>query len=94
MLLTEPTWRKMIVCSTVASGLQMRDKRRIYHLMRVHRCDENTFLPHLGMTLGSFCTWQLLGDKPQRACGVALADLSSCAAMGNIDASTTTAAQP
>ena len=61
--ITYPTWKKMLVLSSVVDSFQIRQKRLVFHTMRTHpNTTHDTFFPEFGMTAGIFCTWQILSD--------------------------------
>jgi hypothetical protein len=58
-----PTWKKYIVMACAVDKLNVKEKRRVFGLMRtVNNANPNTFLPHYGITLAEFSTWQILMD--------------------------------
>lgn len=61
-----PTWRKLVILSCAVDDMRVRDKRRIFQLMRGADMHENVFLPHIGMTLSVFATFQVLADNQRR----------------------------
>lgn len=61
--ITYPTWKKMLVLSSVIDSFQIREKRLIFHTMRTYpNATHDTFFPEFGMTAGIFCTFQILSD--------------------------------
>ena len=63
-----PTFRKFSVLARVVAGLSVKDKRLIYQLMRKEddTVDQNTLLPHFGITFGEFSVWQVLGEQNRK----------------------------
>ena len=61
-----PTWRKLVILSCAVDDMRVRDKRRIFQLMRGSDMHENVFLPHIGLTLSVFATFQVLVDSQRR----------------------------
>lgn len=61
-----PTWRKLVILSCAVDDMRVRDKRRIFQLMRGPEMHENVFLPHIGVTLSVFATFQVLADSQRR----------------------------
>jgi hypothetical protein len=43
------------------STINVREKRNVFNCLRESENDD-TFLPHLGITSGCFCVWQILND--------------------------------
>ena len=61
-----PTWRKLVILYCAVDEMRVRDKRRIFQLMRGTEMHENVFLPHMGVTLSVFATFQVLADSQRR----------------------------
>lgn len=61
-----PTWRKLTILSCAVEDMRIRDKRRIFQLMRGADMHEDVFLPHIGLTLSVFATFQVLSDSQRR----------------------------
>ena len=61
-----PAWRKLSIVSCAVSDMRVRDKRRVFQLMRNPDMREDTFLPHIGITLSVFATFQVLADSQRR----------------------------
>ena len=61
-----PNWRKLTITSCAVDDMRVRDKRRVFQLMRMPGMDENVFLPHIGLTLSMFATFQVLTDSHRR----------------------------
>lgn len=61
-----PAWRKLVILSCAVNDIRVRDKRRIFQLMRGSEMNENVFLPHIGVTLSVFATFQVLADSQRR----------------------------
>ena len=61
---TYPTWKKLVVLSATVDGLQIRQKRLIFHTMRTYaHTTHDTLFPEYGLTAGAFCTWQILSEN-------------------------------
>lgn len=60
------TWRKNIVLLVSVSDMRVRDKRLIFQYMRAEDAHEDVFLPHFGLTLSSFATFQVLSESQRR----------------------------
>jgi len=63
---TYATWHKERLLAKHVRSLVMSEKRLVFHMMREHEHGtHDAFLPHLGITTGVFCVWQILGgDAP------------------------------
>lgn len=61
-----PTWKKNLVVYNAIDGLRVRDKRKIFQLMRTNSANVNTFIPSMGYTLGEFATFQVIADSNRR----------------------------
>ena len=61
-----PTWRKLVILSCAVDDMRIRDKRKVFQLMRSAKMDEDVFLPHMGVTLSVFATFQVLADSHRR----------------------------
>ena len=58
-----PTWKKYIVMSSAVENLNVKEKRRVFGLMRTtNSANSNTFMPYYGLTFAEFSTWQVLMD--------------------------------
>ncbi len=63
-LITYPTWKRYTVLAHCISKLDIRDRRRIFHIARSTDGDwANVFLPEYGFTLSEFSVWYVLGDR-------------------------------
>lgn len=63
----EPTYRKYIVIQNEVDKLSIKDKRRLFKIMRESDyIDANTFLPLYGLTAGEFSTWYVLAGSQRR----------------------------
>lgn len=60
--ITYPTWQKYMIISQTIRTLQVKDKRGIFQTLRNEQ-DHDTFFPHHGITAGTFCIWQVIGDN-------------------------------
>ena len=65
-LVTYPTWERYTVLAHHISCLTVRDRRRIFQIMRSHEDWYNVFLPEYGLTISEFATWYTLGGRRQR----------------------------
>ena len=61
-----PTWRKYVCMSAFVERMCLRDKRRIFQLMRTGEVHEEVFLPHIGLTFSEFATFQVFCDSQRR----------------------------
>lgn len=57
-----PTWAKYQVLLSFTSSMHIRDRRQVFVAIRSHRStvNENSFMPHFGLTVGEFCVMQVL----------------------------------
>lgn len=64
---TEPTYVKYCVIADVVERLSVKDKRRLFKLMR-ENVDVNVdaFFPAYGLTAGEFATWYVLSNGSRR----------------------------
>lgn len=62
--ITYPTWKKYMILSSYIEGLRVKEKRRIFHIMRKQGATLNhdSFLPQYGFTTGEFAVWQVLSE--------------------------------
>lgn len=65
-LITYPTWERYTVLAHYVSGLNIRDRRRIFQIARSYGDWSNVFLPEYGLTLSEFAVWYTLGDRRRR----------------------------
>lgn len=61
-----PTWRKYVCIAQAVETLRVKDKRRIFQMMRHPGMHPDTFLPHIGLTLSEFAVFQVLADSQRR----------------------------
>ena len=61
-----PTYLKYSCLFTAVSNLSVRDKRKIFSLMRSGACDHNTFMLAHGMSLGEFCSMHILNEHARK----------------------------
>ena len=62
--LTMPTWERYTVLSHVIAHLSIRERRRIFQLVRSMEGEwGNVFFPDFGFTLSEFAVWYTLGDR-------------------------------
>eukprot|EP00965_Chrysotila_dentata_P022979 761578-Pleurochrysis_carterae.AAC.1 len=61
-------WAKYIVLSKVIHSLCIRDKRKVFAILRCHEVDENSFFPLHGFTAGEFAVWNILSENGKRKC--------------------------
>tara|TARA_Y100001954_G_scaffold232667_1_gene284349 strand:- start:4620 stop:4862 length:243 start_codon:yes stop_codon:yes gene_type:complete len=62
-----PTWKKYICMSQYVENLRVKEKRRIFQLMRLEGMHEDVFMPHLGLTIAEFSCFQVLADSQKRS---------------------------
>lgn len=46
--------------------MHIREKRRVYGLMRSAEVGHDHFMPDLGITMGEFAFWQVVAEVPRR----------------------------
>lgn len=61
-----PTWKKIKCVHATVARMTVKEKRRIYALMRSERCTHDMLLVPYGMTLGDFCCMNILSDTDRR----------------------------
>ena len=71
-LVTYPTWERYTVLAHYVACLNVRDRRRIFQIMRAHEDSSNIFLPEYGITISEFATWYTLGDRRRRDAAAAV----------------------
>lgn len=54
------SWRRQLATEHCVRKINMKQKRRLYALMREPGVDENTFLPFMGITVGQLCVFHIL----------------------------------
>jgi len=60
----QATYEKSVILGSVLSQLRVKDKRRLFNLMRTQsNVNEHTFLPQFGFTFGEFALWQILCEN-------------------------------
>ena len=66
--ITVPIFTKINILSNTVGALQIREKRAIFTLIRsTPDATHDLFFPHVGITAGCFCTWQILTPWPPAA---------------------------
>ena len=55
-----PTWAKYVVMKSSMDRMRVREKRKVFNLMRLPGMSSETFLPAHGFTLGEFSAFQIL----------------------------------
>lgn len=60
---TYATWAKYVVLRAHIENMRVRDKRKVFNLMRLADMTPDTFLPEHGFTFGEFSCFQVLGDS-------------------------------
>lgn len=64
---TNATYRKYLVMHNAFHSLGVRDMRQIFHHMRTFEgVNEDTFMPHYGMTTGEFSCFKTLTEQWRR----------------------------
>jgi len=48
------------------SGFRVREVRKMFMCMRKENADVHTLIPHLGITIGQFCTGYVLKEEINR----------------------------
>ena len=61
------TFVKYACLRSTCDRLRVRDKRKVFNLMRSEKVDENSFMPQEGYTLGEFSIMQVLNDTGRRS---------------------------
>ena len=61
-----PSWCKYIVIDASVRRMKVRDKRKVFNIMRSEDMNVDTFLPQMNLTLGEFSVFQVLGDSGRR----------------------------
>lgn len=59
-LITYATWKKYIVLSCHMEKMGIKERRKIFTLLRSDLCDQDSFLPTFGVTAAEFAMWQVL----------------------------------
>ena len=59
---TYATWKKYKCLHAAVSRMSIREKRRIFAMLRHQPCSHDMLLVHYGMTLGDFCCMHVLTD--------------------------------
>ena len=67
MIVGYATFLKYSCLRSTCDRLRVRDKRKVFNLMRSEKVDENSFLPQEGYTLGEFSIMQVLNDTGRRS---------------------------
>ena len=62
-----PTWTKTAVFRAYIERMRVREKRRVFNIMRMPGMTADTFLPAHGFTLGEFSCFQVLSDSTRRS---------------------------
>ena len=58
-----PSWIKYIVLMKHVGKMSMKEKRSAFHFMRNgDNVGPDTFIPHLGVTMGEFCVFHTLSQ--------------------------------
>ena len=66
--LCHATFVKYSVIRSVCDRLRVREKRRVFNLMRSHQgCNEDSFMARDGYTIGEFAVFQVLSDTGRRS---------------------------
>lgn len=63
------SWIKYTVLRSHIERMRVRQKRRVFHIMRTADMHADIFLPEHGFTLGEFSCFQVLGDSARRSGG-------------------------
>ena len=61
------TWKKYVIMHHAAESLSVKDKRRIFNLMRSDDITADHLIPDIGLTMGEFAFWQLIGEGKRKA---------------------------
>ena len=61
-----PVWKKYQCVYASVSRMTVRDKRRVFALMREEHVDCDTFLTEHGVTMGEFSMMHLLADHARK----------------------------
>lgn len=66
-LITYPTWERYTVLSSCIANLTIRQRRRIFQLVRSMTIElSNVLLPEFGFTISEFAVWYILGEQRRR----------------------------
>ena len=66
-LLWDATKRKYEATFSFVKGLQVKDKRNLFTVLRTHESiDVDTFLPTFGLHVGDFTLFQILTESSRR----------------------------
>lgn len=67
-LLPYPTWKKYRCVHATVARMSIREKRRIFALLRNHPwCSHHTLVPAYGVTLGDFCAMHILMEQTRKS---------------------------
>lgn len=62
------TWKKYLVMQRASEHhMRIRDKRRVFTIMRSDSITADHLLPQIGMTMGEFAFWQLIGENRRKS---------------------------
>ena len=65
-LITYPTWERYTVLSHVVATLTIKERRKIFQLVKNVSDHQHVFLPHYGFTFAEFAVWYTLGENKRR----------------------------
>ena len=64
---TQCTWKKyLIMCHELDKEMRIRDKRRVFAVMRMESVTHDHLLPNVGVTMGEFAFWQLMTETRRK----------------------------
>jgi hypothetical protein len=58
-----PTWEKYRVLSAYIATMKLRDRRKVFQILRHSDADVDTLVPEFGFTIGEFCTFHVLARR-------------------------------
>lgn len=62
------TWKKYTIMQHSSENhMRIRDKRRVFSIMRAEHVTTHHLLPRVGMTLGEFAFWHLMNENKRKA---------------------------
>lgn len=57
-----PMWKKYACTYSTVRRLSVKEKRKIFAIMRSQDCNHETILVHHGLNIGEFCCMHILHD--------------------------------
>lgn len=65
-LITYPTWERYSVLSHVVSTMAVRDRRKLFNIIRKLPQHENVFFPSFGLSLNEFAVFHVINENKTR----------------------------